>query len=125
MNTELKALVKTAIDVYALAKGIASKQSLPVLFPAFYTLATDAMSDISGIATLKQELSNLTIDASADADLLAYVTANVAGITSDVHAQKVIAAVCDLIVVTAPKVIALEQAIAAPAAPATPAAPSA
>jgi hypothetical protein len=112
MNTEFKNFVQSAIDVYAVAKGLVKKTALPLLFPAIYKVVMDAAADISGITDIQAEIAALKANPAAIADLVAYIAANVAGVTDDAHAQKVLDAVLDLVGTSAPKVIALEQAIA-------------
>lgn len=92
MNSELKALIKASIDLTAVVKSAVAKEDFVTkILPKIYAVISDVPAVAAGIGDLKSELESLK-NAEASADLLAYVLANVAGVTTDAHAQKIISA---------------------------------
>jgi hypothetical protein len=111
MNTELKAMIQTVFDIVSVVKGAIAKENfVTALLPALYKIAADIPAVVSNWSDLQAEVSALS-GASADADLVAFVVSQVAGVTSNAQAQSVISAALDLIVCVGQKAIALEQAI--------------
>jgi len=110
MNTELKSLLQSVFDLVAIVEGLAAKKGIQDLFPGIFKVVTDVPAVIANWSDLLPELQKLS-DVSADADLLAFVVSQVAGVTSDAHAQKIVSAALDLAIAVGQKGYALDLAI--------------
>lgn len=114
MNAELKALLKLAVDAVSASKdAIAKANFVTVLLPALYQMAADIPGVAANWADLKNEIAALKTQP-AEADLLAYVVASVAGVTSNAHAQAVVSAALVMVEHLVQDGLALDQAIKAP-----------
>lgn len=111
MNEELKALLKMVFDgVKVVEDAVAKKDFVTDLLPKLYSVAADIPAVVTSWGDLNAEVVGLQ-SASADADLLAYVMGQVAGVSSDAHAQSIISASLDLAASIAQKSAALAAAI--------------
>lgn len=119
VNSELKALIKMAIDLYSTGKAVISKSDFVTgILPALYKVTTDIPGVAAGIGNIQAELTALK-SAEADVDLVAYVVASVDGVTADEHAKAVLSAVLVAIEHVVQDILSIKSAIEAPAAPAS------
>lgn len=112
MNTELKALIGSAFDVIGAVKDAVAKADfvtkiLPDLYKVF---VSDLPNVISNWSDLKKEIDALS-GSDAEADLIAYICAEFAGIDSDEKAKNILNAVLKLLVDVAQDALLLEKAI--------------
>lgn len=111
MNAELKALIKTAIDLYGTGAAVIAKQDfVTAILPKLYSVASDIPGVVSSMGDLSAEIAALK-GADAETDLVSYVISSVAGVTSDAHAQKVIQAALVMVEHVVQDALALKAAI--------------
>lgn len=92
MNTALKAIFKILFDTSkSVVDALEKKDFQSVILPDIYALATDVPSLIANISTLQDELAGLSHKEGQD-DLVAFITASVPSVVSDVHAKSVLIA---------------------------------
>jgi len=112
MNTELKALIKLALDLFKAGKAAIAKQDfVTVLIPAIYQAASDIPAVSSNFSQLQSDISALAGSAQ-EADLIAYIISEFDG-AGDEKAKDILAAVLKLVADVAQDAIALESAIKA------------
>ena len=110
MNTELKAMLQALFDLVKLIEDAVAKKSIVDLFPGLYKLGADIPAIIANWNDLMPEIQKLT-GADADADLVAFVISQVAGVSSDAHATAIVNASLDLALSLGIKSAALIKAI--------------
>ncbi len=113
MNDELKKLIKLSVDAVVAAKAVLSKEDFVLaIVPKLYAIASDIPGVAAGFGDLSAEIEALKTQP-AEADLIAYVVASVAGVTSDEHASKILSSILILVGHVVQDAIALEAAIKA------------
>lgn len=111
MNLELKALFQLALDGFTAGKAaIAKSNFVTVVLPDLYKLAADIPAVAASWSDLKAEIDALA-GSQQEADLVAYVIANVPNVTTNAHAALIVDAVLDLVTAVVQKGVALELAI--------------
>lgn len=112
---ELKAIVRTAVDLFSLGKSIVGKQDFVTgILPGIYEIAKDVPDLVSNMGGIGAELEALkTLE--GDTELVAYILAECAGVTSDEKAKAVLSAVLTAVGHVVQDVFAIKAAIEGPA----------
>lgn len=98
MNTELKAILQLAFDLFAVGKDAVEKANfVTVLLPVLYKIAADIPAVVSGASDLLPELKVLPGSAQ-EADLISFIQSQVvsAGVT-DAKAQAILQAALKIV----------------------------
>lgn len=96
MNAELKAMLRTLFDlVKVIEHAVAKDDFVSVLLPDLYRLASDVPGIVSNWNDLLPELKALS-GKEEDADLLAFVLAQLSSVTSNEKAVKVLSSALKL-----------------------------
>lgn len=113
MNAGLKVIIETALDLVGASVSVVKKEDFAaVIMPKLFDAFKDVPALVAEVPGILEEIEALKAP-EAQADLIAYVIAEVAGVTSSEQAKAVISAVLVAVGHVVSDVIAIRAAIIA------------